>query len=101
MENTLDKETKEKIHDIEMEITYGLGFYRGVMMESSVLGWGIHLNFTKEDAFNAIYIMNSILSNIAIKSGFISSQETAETIGIELKKNILKMFGIDTEKLIQ
>ena len=69
-------------------------------MDSSVLGWGIHLNFTKEDAFNAIYIMNSILSNIAIKSGFISKPEEAEAIGKDIRSKILEMYGIDTTKLI-
>lgn len=69
-----------------------------VLTESNTKGWGMHFNFTNDDAKNALRIATNICSNIAIKNGKIRTVEDADRIGDAIREFVWNNFGIDTTK---
>lgn len=62
-------------------------------------GFSFYMDFDEATVFNAIIVLNSIISNYAIKHGHIKTPEEAEEIGMKFSVVIKEMFGVDTMKL--
>ena len=93
-----NEEDKIAIQEINQHISEGLQQWMEVLNTADADGWAFYLNYSDEDALNAIYIFNHILLNIAIKSGHIN-EDNAIAKGIALKKAIQDYCGIDTVEL--
>lgn len=93
-----NEEDKIAIQEINKHISEGLEQWCDVMNTADADGWAFYLNYSDEDALNAIYIFNHILQNIAIKSGHIN-EDNAIAKGIALKKAIQDYCGVDTVEL--
>ena len=85
--------------EIEHQLRKTLEVWSDVMNESNHYGWGIYLDFSVSDAFNAVNIMSSVCANIGIKNGNIKKEKDAEQIGKNIKHFIEDNFGIDFNKL--
>lgn len=89
---------KNQYKEIENQLRKSLEFWSDVMTESNDNGWGIELDFSNEDVFNAVNIMNTICCNVAIKNGSVATEKDADKVGENLKHLLNVCFGIDFEK---
>ena len=79
---------------IEQQLRESLDMWGEVMAESNEAGWGANMDFTVEDAFNALNIMNSICANIAIKSGVIKTEKDVKRISSTMLHMMEDCFGL-------
>jgi len=79
---------------IEQQLRESLDMWSDVMTASNETGWGANMDFTAEDAFNALNILNSICSNIAIKSGVIKTEKDVKRISSTIKHMMEDCFGL-------
>lgn len=91
-----DKEFIQKINEL---ISEGLSQWYGVLLTADADQWSFLLDFSDEDALNAIGIFQCVLQNIGIKRGYINEQNATQ-LGKDLRKLIQEFCGIDTHKLI-
>lgn len=90
----------EQINEINQHISDALEQWTDIMLIAESDGWAYELNYTNRDVFNALYMLNHVVSNVAIKSGYINSEEKAVDAGERFKKAIIDIFGIDTNTLL-
>lgn len=90
---------KNEYKEIENQLRKSLELWSDVMTESNQHGWGVELDFTDIDVFNAVNIMNSVCCNIAIKNGYITNEKEAYEVGINVKHLLNESFGIDLNEL--
>ena len=79
---------------VEQQLRESLDLWSDVMTASNEAGWGANMDFTAEDAFNALNIMNSICANIAIKSGVIKTEKDVKRISSTIKHMMEDCFGL-------
>lgn len=91
---------KEQIKEINEHISDGLKQWCEITCLADTDAWSYQLDYTKEDVFNAMYILNHVISNVAIKSGYIKTEEDAFNAGMMLKEVIEQSFGVDIYKLL-
>lgn len=87
---------EDHFKEIEEQCRKSLEMWSDMFTQSNNMGWGAHLNFTKDDIMNALNIMVSICTNTAIKNGKIKTADDAATIGDHIRSLMLEDFGIDT-----
>ena len=87
------------IKEVNSHISDALKQWSDIMLLSDSDNWAYMLEYSDEDVFNAVYIVNHVLMNRAIKSGHISNEEVAVNLGREFKDSIKKYSGIDTIEL--
>ena len=68
---TPNEEDKIAIQEINQHISDALRQWADVVVTADSDGWAYLLNYTDEDIVNALWLINSILQNVAIKSGHI------------------------------
>ena len=87
------------IREVNTHIGDALRQWSNIMLLADADNWAYKLEYSDEDVFNAVYIVNHVLMNRAIKSGHISNEEVALMLGREFKDSIRKYSGIDTIEL--
>lgn len=90
----------EQIKEINEHISQALEEWADIMLKSEADEWAYLLDYTKRDIFNALYIFQHVISNFAIKNGYIKNEDDAFTAGLMTKEVIKKYYGIDTIFLI-
>ena len=91
--------TEQNIKVCEKNISDALNSCANVLVCGDADGWSFYMDFDEATVFNAIIVLNSIISNYAVKHGHIKTPEEAEEIGTKFRFVIKEMFGVDTMKL--
>ena len=90
---------KEKIKTREQQIKKALESVAGILVYSDAENDSFYMNFSKDDVFNSIIIMNSVINNYAIKHGKIVTEESAEKAGSELRQTLMRIYGVDASEI--
>ena len=101
MSKTQDKVIDEQnaLKEINTAIRDGINQWADVMLESEVKQWAYRLDYFPRDLMNAIYIFQHVASNIGIKAGRISEQNTEE-FGSRLRQLVIDMTGYDPHGIL-
>lgn len=101
MSKTQDKVIDEAnaLKEINTAIRDGINQWADVMLESEAKQWAYRLNYFPRDLMNAIYIFQHVASNIGIKAGRISEQNTEE-FGHRLRQLVIDMTGYDPHGIL-
>ena len=101
MSKTQDKVIDEQnaLNEINTAIRDGINQWADVMLESEVKQWAYRLDYFPRDLMNAIYIFQHVASNIGIKAGRISEQNTEE-FGHRLRQLVIDMMGYDPHGIL-
>ena len=87
------------LKEINTAIRDGINQWADVMLESEVKQWAYRLDYFPRDLMNAIYIFQHVASNIGIKAGRISEQNTEE-FGHRLRQLVIDMTGYDPHGIL-
>lgn len=87
---------KEQIKEINQHISHALKQWANILLVADADDWAYYLDYSDEDVFNAVYIVNHVLMNRAIKSGYIKGEEDALIKATNFKNAINAFSGIDT-----
>ena len=87
------------LKEINTAIRDGINQWADVMLESEVKQWACRLDYFPRDLMNAIYIFQHVASNIGIKAGRISEQNTEE-FGHRLRQLVIDMTGYDPHGIL-
>lgn len=87
------------LKEINTAIRDGINQWADVMLESEVKQWACRLDYFPRDLMNAIYIFQHVASNIGIKAGRISEQNTEE-FGNRLRQLVIDMTGYDPHGIL-
>lgn len=90
---------EDKIVECKNMISKALNSCSNMLVVADADGFSFYMDFDEATVFNAIIVLNSIISNYAIKHGHIKTPEEAEEIGNKFRVVIKEMFGVDTIKL--
>ena len=95
----MKNEELEKIKAINQHISDALQQWSDTMLVADADEWAYYLDYSDLDALNVIFMMNHVLQNKAIKSGYLKSPEEAYEKALAFKKAIKDFCGIDTIEL--
>jgi hypothetical protein len=95
---TPNEEDKIAIQEINQHISDALRQWADVVVTADADGWAYLLNYTDEDVINALWLINCILQNVAIKSGHINFDNAIDK-GKAFRKAIKDFCGIDPAEL--
>ena len=90
---------QQALKEINTAIRDGINQWADVMLESEVKQWAYRLDYFPRDLMNAIYIFQHVASNIGIKAGRISEQNT-EDFGNRLSQLVIDMTGYDPHGIL-
>ena len=95
---TPNEEDKLAIQEINQHISDALKQWADIVVTADADGWAYLLNYTDEDIVNALWIINCILHNVAIKSGHINFDNAIDK-GRAFREAIKDFCGIDPAEL--
>lgn len=88
-------ETNAQIKEVNQHISDALEQWSTTMLVADADEWAYHLNYSEQDALNAIFIFNHVLSNIGIKNGVLNDKNVIEK-SKKLREFIKDYCGLDT-----
>lgn len=91
---------KEQIKEINQHISDALEQWANIMLIADADEWAYKLNYSDKDALNSIFIVNHVLMNIAVKSGYIKDEKDAMQKSNAFRNAIKEYCGIDTYELV-
>lgn len=91
-------EAKEKIKEINQHISDALEQWSTTMLVADADEWAYYLNYSEQDAMNAIFILNHVLSNIGIKNGVLNDKNVIEKSN-KLREFVKDFCGLDTVEI--
>lgn len=91
---------KEQIKEINQHISDALEQWSKTMVMADADEWAYYLNYSDQDALNAIFIFNHVLSNIGIKNGVLNDKNAFEK-SKKLREFIKDYCGLDTVWIIR
>jgi hypothetical protein len=86
---------KEYNKEINQHISDALEQWSTTMLVADADEWAYHLNYSEQDAMNAIFILNHVLSNIGIKNGVLNDKNVIEKSN-KLREFVKDFCGLDT-----
>ena len=86
---------KEQIKKINQHISDALEQWSTTMLVADADEWAYYLNYSEQDALNAIFIFNHVLMNIGIKNGVLDDKNATEKAK-QLRQFIKDYCGLDT-----
>lgn len=86
---------KEYIKEVNQHISDALEQWSTTMLVADADEWAYYLNYSDQDALNAIFIFNHVLSNIGIKNGVLNDKNVIEK-SKKLREFIKEYCGLDT-----
>jgi hypothetical protein len=86
---------KEYFKEINQHISDALEQWSTTMLVADADEWAYHLNYSEQDAMNAIFILNHVLSNIGIKNGVLNDKNVIEKSN-KLREFVKDFCGLDT-----
>lgn len=89
---------KEYIKEINQHISDALEQWSTTMLVADADEWAYHLNYSEQDAMNAIFILNHVLSNIGIKNGVLNDKNVVEKSN-KLREFVKDFCGLDTVEI--
>lgn len=93
-------DTKEQLKEINQHISDALEQWSTTMLVADADEWAYHLNYSEQDALNAIFIFNHVLSNIGIKNGVLNDKNAVEK-SKKLREFIKEYCGLDTVEIVR
>ena len=101
MENEKNKtlEEQDALKEINTAIRDGINQWADIMLTADADQWAYDLTYFPRDLMNAIYIFQHVASNIGIKAGRISEQNTEE-FGHRLRQLVIDMTGYDPHGIL-
>lgn len=87
-------EDKEQIKEINQHISDALEQWSTIMLVADADEWAYHLNYSDQDAMNAIFILNHVLANIGIKNGVLNDKNVIEKSN-KLREFVKDFCGLD------
>lgn len=93
-------EDKEQIKEVNQHISDALEQWSTTMLVADADEWSYYLNYSEQDALNAIFICNHVLSNIGIKNGVLNDKNVLEK-SKKLREFIKEYCGLDTVKIVR
>lgn len=92
----MNKDSKEDIKEINKHISDALKQWSDIMLLADSDEWSYRLEYSDEDALNALYIFNHVAQNNAIKNGWYKDEEDIFNKITDLRVQIKESYGIDT-----
>lgn len=89
---------KELIKEINQHISDALEQWSTTMLVADANEWAYHLNYSEEDALNAIFILTHVLSNIGIKNGVLNDKNVIEKTN-KLRECVKDFCDLDTVEI--
>lgn len=86
---------KEYFKEINQHISDALEQWSTTMLVADADEWAYYLNYSEQDAMNAIFIFNHVLSNIGIKNGVLNDKNVIEKTN-KLRECVKDFCGLDT-----
>lgn len=86
---------KEQIKEINQHISHALKQWSNILLVADADDWAYYLNYSNQDALNAIFIFNHVLSNIGIKNGVLNDKNVIEKTN-KLRECVKDFCGLDT-----
>lgn len=90
-----------EVKEINQHISDALKQWSDIMVLADADKWAYFLEYSDLDALNVIFMMNHVLQNKAIKSGYFKSPEEAYEKALSFKQAIKDVYGIDTVELTE
>lgn len=87
-------ENKKAIHEINQSIRNGINNWADVVLEIEYKHLAYLMNYYPRDLMNVAYLFQHVVSNIGIKSGHITLENT-EYFGKRFRELIIEMTGYD------
>lgn len=94
-------ENLNDIKEINQHLSDALKQWADIMLLADADNWAYYLNYEKKDALNAVFIVNHVLQNIAIKSGHIKDEEDALKKGTLFRQAIFDFCGLDMREVVR
>ena len=94
-------EEKKQIKEINQHISNALQQWADIMLLADADNWSYQLNYSDKDALNAVFIVNHVLENVAIKSGYIKDCIDAHEKGSKFRMALIDFCGIDMHELVE
>jgi hypothetical protein len=91
---------KEAIKEIYEGLSNSLDKCSDIMVLADADGWAVSMDYTNEDLAHALEIFNHVMSNKAIKSGFLTKENVYAKMD-KYRLAIKEAFGIDTIELTE
>lgn len=91
-------ENKEQIKEVNQHISDALEQWSTTMLVADADEWAYYLNYSDQDALNAIFIFNHVLTNIGIKNGVLNDKNVFEK-SKKLREFIKEYCGLDTVEI--
>lgn len=91
-------DNKELIKEINQHISDALEQWSTTMLVADADEWAYNLNYSEQDAMNAIFILNHVLSNIGIKNGVLNDKNVIEKSN-KLREFVKDFCGLDTVEI--
>lgn len=88
-------ETTGQIKEINQHISDALEQWSTTMLIADADEWAYLLDYSEQDALNAIFIFNHVLMNIGIKNGVLNDNNVVEK-SKQLRQFIKDYCGLDT-----
>jgi len=89
---------KEAIKEIYEGLSDSLDKCSGIMVLADADGWAVNMDYTNEDLEHALEIFNHVVSNKAIKDGYLNEKNVYAKM-VKYRLAIKESFGIDTVEL--
>lgn len=90
---------EEEIKEINKHISDALNQWRDIMLLADSDEWSYRLEYSDEDALNALYIFNHVAQNIAIKNGWYKDEEDIFDKIAGFREQLKISYGIDSVEL--
>lgn len=98
MKKTKEQKYHEAVNEANEFVSEGLEHLKSLLDEARETGWSYDLDFDQRDIANAFFVFVDIISNSAIKKGFIT-EENAEQTMTTFIADTYKAFGVDISKI--
>lgn len=89
--------TKELLRDFNKHISDALKQWANICIMSDAENWSYEYEFTEDDVMNAVFIFNSVISNVGIKKRLLT-EENAFKFGVGIHEFVSQYAGVDTRK---
>lgn len=89
----------DQIKEINQHISDALGQWQDVMLTADADQWARHLDYTKRDLLNTLYIFNHVAMNVGIKNGTLD-MSNVEAVEEQLREVVKTITGYDSRELV-
>lgn len=89
-----------QIKEINKHISDAIEQWQDIMLTADADQWAYHLEYTKQDLKNALYIFNHVAQNMGIKNKTLDLLNI-EAVGSQLREVVKTLTGYDTTQMFE